>query len=333
MPRASNNLAFFPGKKLLPQEMQEIQQMRQNVAYALMKDEETREHFYALRASVNKYGARSSFTLGIQERLVLANMRLVFKMATNFANRGVQVSDLVQEGFIGLQIAIQRFNPDLGFKVSTYASWWVRTYMERAIHDTTSARAMRVPIHRQEAEVRLHREIASYETAFGSIPSDEELLEFLKAIKHPNPGSLKKIRDMRMQRNVGMAVSTETPLSHDGEGTLGDLFIAQAPRPETLVLARRRLPQLQAEINDIVNGEHVAFKSDRNNAIIRMRFGLDGSWEGHTLQEIGEVFKLTRERVRQIIARRLREEEVTEKEFKQMIENLQIILEALAAAS
>lgn len=260
--------------------------------------------------------------------LVLGNMKLVFKVAATYAGRGVEFSDLVQEGYFAICHALDRFEIRRGFKFSTYASWWLRSIMRLMVMNESNLRILHVPTHRQEEETRIMREEASFEAAHGYRPSDEELLAYAKERQSLiSSMKLKKVSAIRAAPVFGRKTSLDAPIGDEGGETLISLFKAEVYSQETLAAARERLPELKAEIDDVINNPP-AKKAWRDSQIIRWRFGIDDG-KPRTLQQIAEYYKMTRERVRQIVAKRLERHRLTERDFKAKLEALQTIREAL----
>ncbi|GEM_PF-2563378 len=266
--------------------------------------------------------------LQLSHPLALANMKLVIKVAATFSGRGVDFTDLVQEGYFALLHTIERFKIRLGYKFSTYATWWLRSAFRSAVMDISSVRILRVPPHRQEDERLLAREEASFMTLYGAHPTDEELLEYAKKrgsiFSGVNP---KKLHALRIAPVMGRKTSLDTPFGNEGGGTFMGLFAAEVYSPETLAAARERLPFLEQEIHRIVDGSSTR-NSQRDTHIFRWRFGIDDG-EPKTLQEIGEHYHISRERVRQIVAKRLRDHGLSECAFELKLESLETIRTAL----
>jgi RNA polymerase primary sigma factor len=264
----------------------------------------------------------------LREPLTLGNMKLVFKLAASFAGRGVDFSDLVQEAYFAICHALARFQIKRGFKFSTYASWWVRSVLRLIVLNESNLRILRVPVHRQEAEHRISREEASFETVYGARPSDEELLAYIKQRGSRIAGiSLKKLRAIRAEPVIGRKISYDVPIGEEGGETMLSLLAAEVYSPETLAAARERLPELEKEITAIIEDD-TAKKPWRDTQMMRWRFGIDNG-KPRTLQQIGDYYKISRERVRQIVARRLKQHGLSERAFKAKLESLETIRVAL----
>ncbi len=253
--------------------------------------------------------------MAAQQRLTNANLRLVVSVAKRYIGRGMSFSDLIQEGNIGLLRAVQKFDHELGFKFSTYATWWIRQAISRAIAD--QARTIRIPVHMVESinrQVRIQRRLAQ---ELGRDPSPEEIAletdllapEDRQAIEAALRSSM--TLDPELQRRWQRAaqkvqrisrvsqepMSLDMPVGQEENSYLGD-FIEDDNLPGPADAASHQL--LREQMQDILDQ-----LSPREREVLEMRFGL-GDGTSHTLEEVGQYFGVTRERIRQIEAKALR---------------------------
>ena len=265
----------------------ELERVRERLSDRLERTPSDSEWAEAAQSSSNLKTFQKRVHVGrrAKEKMVQSNLRLVVSIAKKYMNRGLSFQDLIQEGSLGLIRAAEKFDHEKGYKFSTYATWWIRQAITRAIAD--QSRTIRLPVHLYETISRIKKTTKLLSQEMGRKPTEEEIADRMEM-------TIEKLRFIA--KSAQLPISLETPIGKEEDSRLGDFIESDGETPEDQVSKNLLREDLEKVLDSL---------SPRERDVLRLRYGLDDG-RMKTLEEIGQIFNVTRERIRQIEAKALR---------------------------
>lgn len=263
----------------------ELERVREKLQDKIKREPTDREWAETLKIPYPEFKRRLYHGQKAKDKMVQSNLRLVVSIAKKYMNRGLSFQDLIQEGSLGLIRAAEKFDHEKGYKFSTYATWWIRQAITRAIAD--QSRTIRLPVHLYETISRIKKTTKILSQERGRKPTEEEIAEYMEM-------TVEKLRFIA--KSAQLPISLETPIGKEEDSRLGDFIEADGETPDDQVSKSLLREDLESVLDTL---------SPRERDVLRLRYGLDDG-RMKTLEEIGQIFNVTRERIRQIEAKALR---------------------------
>lgn len=263
----------------------ELERIRERIEDSLEREINDAEWAAEVDMELRPFRRRLYLGRRAKDKMVQSNLRLVVSIAKKYMNRGLSFQDLIQEGSLGLIRAAEKFDHEKGYKFSTYATWWIRQAITRAIAD--QSRTIRLPVHLYETISRIKKTTKILSQEMGRKPTEEEIAERMEM-------TIEKLRFIA--KSAQLPISLETPIGKEEDSRLGDFIEADGETPEDQVSKSLLREDLENVLDTL---------SPRERDVLRLRYGLDDG-RMKTLEEIGQIFNVTRERIRQIEAKALR---------------------------
>jgi RNA polymerase primary sigma factor len=263
----------------------ELERIREQLMETLEREPQHKEWASAVDMPLPAFLRRLHLGRRAKDKMVQSNLRLVVSIAKKYMNRGLSFQDLIQEGSLGLIRAAEKFDHEKGYKFSTYATWWIRQAITRAIAD--QSRTIRLPVHLYETISRIKKTTKLLSQEMGRKPTEEEIATRMEM-------TIEKLRFIA--KSAQLPISLETPIGKEEDSRLGDFIESDGETPEDQVSKNLLREDLESVLGTL---------SPRERDVLRLRYGLDDG-RMKTLEEIGQIFNVTRERIRQIEAKALR---------------------------